>query len=159
MHGEDSDDLVRGVGAQRGLDHRGVDRLALDPGRADHVGAEGFGLHRPALGEMPGAGDQHLAAGRDEVGDHRLPRAVAIGRVHEHVAARVQQALQAGLAGRDAAVDARVGQVHRLAAHRVQHLVGHAARAGGVQEAVAGDAGGGVHGVDANSPRFEASAV
>ena len=41
-----------------------------------------------------------LAAGvAAEVGDHRLPCAVAVGGVEEHVAGGVKQALQAGLVG------------------------------------------------------------
>ena len=57
--------------------------------------------------------------------------AVAVGGVEEHIGRLgVQQPAQAGLAGGDGLVDPWIAHVHRLARHRVQHLVGHRRRPG-----------------------------
>jgi hypothetical protein len=141
-------DPVLGVGAQRGLDRSRVDRLALDVRRAHGVPAIGLDLLGPAIGKVPGARHQDRRPRTDQIGDHRLPAAVAVGGVEEHLRTiGLQQPLHARLAGVDELRHARVGQVGRLARHGMHHLVGHVGGARGMQRADAGDAGAGGHGL------------
>jgi hypothetical protein len=103
---------------------------------------------------VPGTSTE--APGRDQVGDHRFPAAVAVGRVEEDLGAiGLQQRLHPRFAGGDEQRQARVGEVGRLARHRVDDLVRDAGRAGRMQQAHSGDADDGFHREDgrACSPR------
>ena len=139
-------DAMRGVVAQRRLDRRRIDRHPFDIGRAQRLAAERGHLLGPAVGEVAGARNQDRGAGGDQVGDHRLPAAVAVGGVEEDLGALgLQQRLHPRFAGGDQGRDARIGEVGRLPHHRGEHLVGHPRRPGRVQQAQAGNAGAGSH--------------
>ena len=84
---EDRADAMRGVVAQHRLDGGRIDRPAFDVGRAHGAAAERLDLLGPAVGEVAGARHQDRRAGRDQVGDHRLPAAVAVGGVEEDLGA------------------------------------------------------------------------
>ena len=89
--------------------------------------------------------DEHRRSGRDQVGDHRLPAAVAVGGVEEDVAAiGEEQRLHSRLASGDERCEARVGKVGGLARHRARDFVGNARRAGRMEQANAGNAGAGM---------------
>ena len=92
--------------------------------------AERLDLLGPAVGEVAGARHQHRRARRDQVGDHRLPAAVAVGGVEEDVGALgLRAAPSCPTRRRRQERQARVGEVGRLARHRVDDLVGNAGRA------------------------------
>ena len=92
--------------------------------------------------KWPVPGHQHRGARRDQVGDHRLPAAVAVGGVEEDLGALgLQQRLHARLAGGDEA--ARRGSARSVGWRAIacDDLVGNARRAGRMEQANAGDAG------------------
>ena len=141
VHGEDRDNLALGVRAQGFFDVAGVDGIAFAERRADDAAPRGFGLYRPRLGEMPGAGHQYRLAGCDQVLDRRFPRPVAVGSEHEDLGlGRPEQPLDAGFDRFDRFAQARVAMVQRLAMHGIEHFGGHVRGTGGVEGAVAGDA-------------------
>ena len=120
VHHEDGGDLVRHIGAEHRFDFGRIDRQSFDPWRANYAATHCLGLHGPGFREMAGARHQHCLAWRDEIGDDRFPCAMPIGGVKVDVGRLgLQQPLQPDFAGSDAAVEPRVGQVHRLPAHGV----------------------------------------
>ena len=101
-----------------------IDRAPLGHGHGldlDAVLARG---DRPVLGKIARLAHQHLVAGRKEIRDARVPRAVARGRVGDDEALlRLQhplQPLQRPVAQRD---ELRPREIHRRALHRLQHPV------------------------------------
>ena len=83
---------------------------------------------------MAGARNERRGANGQQVFNHCFPHAVAIGGVlDDGRTGAAHQPAQALLAGVDGRIHTRVGQVHGLAVHGVQHLVGHRGGAGGVQ--------------------------
>jgi hypothetical protein len=143
---EDRADPMRGVVAQRRLDGGRVDREALAVRRPHRDAAERLDLLGPAVREVAGARYEHRGTGRDQVGDHRFPAAVAVGGVEEDFGAiGLQQRLHPRLAGGDQQRQARVAEVDRLARHRVDDLVRDAGRAGRMEQAHSGDSRHGFH--------------
>ena len=65
-----------------------LDRRALAPFDLDDFGLEAVAPAQidPQMGELPEAGGEHLVAGRERVGDRRLPAAGAGGREEEDLA-------------------------------------------------------------------------
>jgi hypothetical protein len=79
---------------------------------------------------------------------------VAVGGVEEDLGALgLEQRLHPRFAGGDEDRQAGVGEVGRLARHRVDDLVGNAGRPGRMEEAHAGNAGGGLHREDVRACR------
>ena len=141
VHDEDCRDLALSIGAQPLLDLVRVDRIALAVRRADRAPADCFGLQRPLLGKVSGARNQKGLAGRKQVLRGRFPRAVTVRGIHEQVRLLgPQQPPQAGFADRDDLVQPRVGVIHRLAVHRIEHLGRDVRGTGRVKKALAGNA-------------------
>ena len=156
---EDGADAMCGVVAQRRLDRRRIDRKAFAVRRSHGDAAVRLDLLGPAVGEVAGARHQHRGARRHQVGDHRFPAAMAVGGVEEELGALgLEQRLHPRFAGGDEDGKAGVGEVGRLARHRVDDLVGNTGRPRRVQEANAGNADGGFHREDVRAwPRAPAA--
>ena len=120
------------VGVDRGAEAE-VDHLDLDP----HLPRR----RRPAEPEAPGGEHQRPVAGREHVGDRRLPAGVAVADVDRHRPVGARDPLQVG--------DHRPGHLDQLAlvdvrrrpVHRVQHPVRDDRRAGDGEEVAAAGEG------------------
>ena len=108
------------------------------------VGADDLDLEAERLGELleaqrevAGLDHQHEVAGREQVGDRRLPGAVAGRGVEEDLLVGLQDALHAAVAGALDLEELRREEVHDRPVHRPQHAVGNVGRAGIVEELAA----------------------
>ena len=81
-------DGVRRVLLQRGGDLGDIDAAAPVGMHRARLQAELGRHHAPFVGEVAGLQDQDRVAGRQHVGQRRLPGAVAGGGVHEQMLAR-----------------------------------------------------------------------
>ena len=94
--------------------------------------------HRgPLVGEEAGFEHQDGVAGRQQVGQARLPRAMAGGVVHEQMLVGAQHAFHAGERRIIDLDEIRVVEVDTGAVHRPQHTVGDVGRAGVGEELAA----------------------
>ena len=148
VHGKHRNNFVPGVGTQRGFNSAHINRVALNPGRADHAHAKRLSLYRPRFRKVAGARHQCRLPGCQQVHHYGFPRAVPIGCVHENIGILgVQQRLEPRFAGGNDGINPRIGQVHGLAAHGLQHFARHVRGARCVQKTVAGNACWRVHGM------------
>ena len=86
--------LRGGLGLQRGFDAIGCNDIAIF--RFQHVRVEPVSLRNfhPALAEFAGCADDHLVAGREQIGDRSIHRACAGGRETQNVVRRAVHFLQ-----------------------------------------------------------------
>ena len=85
QHRLDAMGLVGGEALGIGLDRRPLAPFALDH---VHLEAEAPAHLDPEMGELAEAGGEHPVAGRERVGEGRLPAAGAGAREEEHLARR-----------------------------------------------------------------------
>jgi hypothetical protein len=134
LHDEHGLDRAGLVLAQPRLQRRRVDGAAPIAGQDLHGDAQGFGHAAPAGREKAAFEDEHLVAAREEIAEHRLPAAMAVGDVDVGLSARAEQLLQIGeTAG--CGIEERAGiDVDGGPMHGGEDLVGHRGRSGYAQE-------------------------
>ena len=130
-HGLDLVALVGGealaeLGELQSLAPIGADDLDLE--------AERLGQFLEAQRKVTGLDHQHQIAGREQVGDRRLPGAMAGRGVEEDLLVGLQDALHAAVAGTVDLEELRGEEVHHRPVHRPQHAVGDVGRARIVEE-------------------------
>ena len=138
MHDADRLDAVRLVVGECGADRRHIGAAAPVGVDEDRLEVEPLRHLVPQRGEPAGAAHQHRIAGRQRVGQRRLPRAGAGGGIDHHrprvwkIARRLVEDLQPQPA------EVGTAMVDRRVVDGAQHPVRHVGGAGDLQEMPAG---------------------
>ncbi len=127
-------DAVRAILGERRADR--LDIGAAPPIRVDEFGHEAELLRHllPQAREPAGAAHQHGVARRERVGERRLPRAGAGGRVDHHRPLGLEHLAQIGEHLAPELAEFRAAMIHGRVVHRAQHAVRHVGRPRDLQE-------------------------